>query len=250
MKVLIIEDDPDIRENIETLLVEEGYTVETASNGFSGVEKAKEFLPDIIISDILMKGKSGYEVLEELLCDKETKTIPFIFLTAKVDPVDIRKGMELGADDYITKPFKNNELLKAIETRLLKSRIFREASNKNNGENNKKVFKLDEQIYFKNKEEIVFFKVSDINYIEAANQYSRVFLINKSSFLFRKALVTWEETLPSEYFMRIHKKNIIRIQNVTKIEKYFNNNYLVYLKNVEKPFEISKRKVSSLNIIY
>ncbi len=251
MKVLIIEDEADIRENIETLLIEEGYTVETASNGFLGVEKAIKFLPDIIICDILMKGKSGYEVLTDLLAEKVTRSIPFIFLTAKVELTDIRKGMQLGADDYLTKPFKNSELLKAIETRLFKSRIYKEPE-KIESTNKKKIKKLtlEDPVYLRLKEEVVFFKVSEINFIESANQYSRVHLNNTTSYVFHKALSKWEELLPAEFFLRIHKKTIIRIQNVKKIEKFYNNNYLIYLPNIEIPFEVSKRNVSKLNILY
>ncbi|HPN37438.1 MAG TPA: response regulator [Melioribacteraceae bacterium] len=249
MKVLVIEDDFDIRSNIETLLIEEGYIVETASNGFTGVEKAISFLPDIIICDIMMKGKTGYEVLDELLDNRLTKAIPFIFLTAKVDIADIRKGMDLGADDYLTKPFKNQDLLKTIEIRLNKRRIFRgeDITLIENKSANKKLT-MDESVYIRSKEEIVFFKVSDINYISAANQYTKVILDNYTEFVFHKPLRKWEETLPEEYFLRIHNKTIIKLENIRKIERHVGNSFLIYLKNVEIPFEASRRKISNLNL--
>lgn len=117
-KILIIEDNTDIRENIEEILELADYTVFTAENGKTGVRLAKEHLPDIIVCDIMMPELDGYGVLHILSRDEKTNSIPFIFLTAKVEKDDFRKGMNLGADDYITKPFSENDLLDAIESRL------------------------------------------------------------------------------------------------------------------------------------
>lgn len=122
-KVLIIEDNDDIRENVIEILEISGYTVVSASNGKAGVEQAVKHLPDIILCDIMMPEMDGYATLEHLNKNPETSAIPFIFLTAKADRLDLRKGMELGADDYLTKPFDDTELLNAIETRLKKKDI-------------------------------------------------------------------------------------------------------------------------------
>jgi CRP-like cAMP-binding protein len=119
-KILLIEDDLVMRENTEELLELAGFSVESSENGVLGVIKAKEFLPDIIISDIMMPELDGYGVLHMLSNDPLTNTIPFIFLSAKAEKSEVRKGMELGADDYLTKPFEESELLKAIEVRLKK----------------------------------------------------------------------------------------------------------------------------------
>ena len=119
-KVLVIEDNDDIRENIIEILELAGYTVYEANTGKPGVELARKHLPDIILCDIMMPGLDGYGVLYMLNKYPETGTIPFIFLTAKAEHVDLRKGMEMGADDYLTKPFDDMELLNAIESRLNK----------------------------------------------------------------------------------------------------------------------------------
>jgi len=119
-KVLIIEDNDDIRENIVEILELAGYSVHAAANGKKGVELAMQELPDIILCDIMMPELDGYGVLYMLNKKPETAAIPFIFLTAKAERVDLRKGMEMGADDYLTKPFDDMELLNAIETRLKK----------------------------------------------------------------------------------------------------------------------------------
>jgi CRP-like cAMP-binding protein/ActR/RegA family two-component response regulator len=122
-KVLIIEDNNDIRENIIEILELAGYTVYSADNGKTGVDLAIKNIPDIILCDIMMPELDGYGVLYLLNKNPETSTIPFIFLTAKAERVDLRKGMEMGADDYLTKPFDDMELLNAIETRLKKKEI-------------------------------------------------------------------------------------------------------------------------------
>ncbi|MDP9080231.1 MAG: response regulator [Bacteroidota bacterium] len=122
-KVLIIEDNDDIRENIIEILELANYTVQGAKNGKEGVELATKIIPDIILCDIMMPELDGYGVLYLLNKNPETGTIPFIFLTAKAERVDLRKGMEMGADDYLTKPFDDMELLNAVESRLKKKEI-------------------------------------------------------------------------------------------------------------------------------
>jgi CRP-like cAMP-binding protein/AmiR/NasT family two-component response regulator len=119
-KILIIEDNDDIRENVIEILELAGYSVAAAGNGKAGVELAFKDVPDIILCDIMMPEMDGYGVLYLLSKRPETVAVPFIFLTAKAEHFDRRKGMELGADDYLTKPFDDMELLNAIESRLKK----------------------------------------------------------------------------------------------------------------------------------
>jgi CRP/FNR family transcriptional regulator, polysaccharide utilization system transcription regulator len=120
-KILIIEDDTTMRENTAEILELAHYEVSTAPNGKAGCSLAKEIHPDLIICDIMMPELDGYGVLHVLSNDPKTASIPFIFLSAKAEKSEIRKGMELGADDYLTKPFEDTELLRAIETRLKKA---------------------------------------------------------------------------------------------------------------------------------
>lgn len=122
-KILLIEDNPEVRENTSEILALANYQVVTAANGKLGVELALREKPDLIICDIMMPELDGYGVLHILGKKPETATIPFIFLTAKTENADLRKGMNLGADDYLTKPFDDTELLNAIETRLRKNAI-------------------------------------------------------------------------------------------------------------------------------
>ncbi|MGH2664683.1 response regulator [Flavobacterium sp.] len=126
IKVLIIEDNDDIRDNVKEILFLGGYEVFEANNGKTGAELAMKNMPDIILCDIMMGDLDGYGVLHLLNKHDQTKAIPFIFMTAKSERTDVRKGMELGADDYLTKPFDDTELLNAIETRLKKRQIHAE----------------------------------------------------------------------------------------------------------------------------
>jgi len=119
-KILLIEDNNDIRENTAEILELSNYTVFTADNGKTGIQTALEQVPDLIICDIMMPGLDGYGVLHAVQKNETLKNIPFIFLTAKSERSDLRKGMELGADDYITKPFDGTELLNAVDRRLKK----------------------------------------------------------------------------------------------------------------------------------
>jgi len=126
--ILLIEDNLDVRENTAEILELADYKVFTAENGKVGVELAKKHLPDLIICDIMMPELDGYGVIHVLSKHPETATIPFIFLTAKTEKSEIRKGMNLGADDYLTKPFDDLELLDAVEIRLRKSELIRKSS--------------------------------------------------------------------------------------------------------------------------
>jgi DNA-binding response OmpR family regulator/two-component sensor histidine kinase len=118
IRVLVIEDEQNIRENIQEMLEAKNYAVRVASNGKQGVLEAIDFRPHLIVCDVMMPKMDGYKVLEYVRKTAIVQNTPFIFLTAKVDKSDVRQGMDLGADDYLTKPFTYKELLKAIETRL------------------------------------------------------------------------------------------------------------------------------------
>src|SRR5919112_1241402 len=129
--ILIIEDNSDVRENTAEILEMANYRVLQAENGKIGVEVAQKMKPDLIICDIMMPVLDGYGVIHLLNKNADTASIPFIFLTAKSERMDFRKGMEMGADDYISKPFDDIELLKAVEGRLKKSELLKAEYSKN-----------------------------------------------------------------------------------------------------------------------
>jgi CRP-like cAMP-binding protein len=134
-KILVIEDNPEVRENIAEFLELANFEVVEAENGKIGVDRALADPPDLILCDIMMPELDGYGVIFLLSKHKETAAIPFIFLTAKAEKGDMRKGMNVGADDYITKPFDETELLQAIESRLKRSEVLRQDLSKSGFEN-------------------------------------------------------------------------------------------------------------------
>ncbi len=240
-KILIIEDEKKVRENIATLLTEECYTVISSKNGEEGIEAAIKEAPDLIICDIMMPGIDGYGVLENLSQNEFTQSIPFIFLTAKVERDDIRKGMLIGADDYLFKPFKGDDLLKSIDTRLKRIQTLKgdfvnpqQSASSASLTNDDKIF-----VNVNGKPHLV--KINEILFISAESQYTSLKLIDGKSFLVRKSINSWENLLPNKNFLRIHRSTIANLDFLIKMEKSCNSSFLIYLKHVAEPFVISKR---------
>ncbi len=235
-KILIIEDDILVRENLKQLLEEEGFETEVAENGEVGIKKAQMFNPDLIICDILMPVVDGYKVKEVLNNHDETFDIPFVFLTAKTRIEDLRKGMGLGADDYIFKPYNSLELLRIIEKKLNKQeRLIEKIRRKNNNS-----FQEEQTLFvgFHQKEKI---DIKSIDYIKAENQYTFIHLISGKYYYFRKSLSYWEKKLPETLFKRIHRSYIINVRTIEKIEKGKNGLLKVNIKNISKDFFVSRK---------
>ncbi|RZS99684.1 response regulator [Aquimarina brevivitae] len=179
--ILLIEDDTALRENTAELLELSEYEVITAPNGKLGIEQAKAHLPDVIVCDIMMPEIDGYGVLEALALDKKTSYIPFIFLSAKTEHKEIRKGMDMGADDYLTKPFDEEELISAIESRLAKSKLLKDvvqgASKSIQSEDEEHLRSLHElKIFFDDYGTITSYKKGEMVYKEGDHS-NNVFLI-------------------------------------------------------------------------
>lgn len=248
-KILAIEDDKNVRENIRSFLTEEGFEVKSAKNGLEGIETAINWIPDLIISDVIMPGKNGYQVLEELSKNKKTKLIPFIFLSAKVERKDMRLAMRLGADDYIFKPFGLNELSAAVNIRLQKSDMLKaaiaESSDPAVRKNNNK-YDQDDKILVKAANKMQFIKICEIKFIQSENPYCSLKLTNGKSYLLRGTITEWEIKLPEKVFIRIHRATIINSGLITKIEKRGVTTYQVRLEEEDGAFIISKRYAAKL----
>ena len=245
-KILVIEDERNIREIIQALLQQEGFTVFTAKNGNEGITTALKEIPNLIVCDIRMPGMDGYSVLKELSKCDATRFVPFIFLTAKVESNDLRHGMELGADDYIFKPFKTEELLNSIKSRLKKIETLKAKFSNAPTVLMKKKYSIDDRIFVQTSGNPHLIKINEILFISAERQYSSINLLARKSYLLRKPITKWEEQLPEKNFLRIHRSTIINLDYIVKIEKWDNSSYLVHLKNVSKPFEISKRYATKI----
>lgn len=141
-KILVIEDEQMIRSDIVQILEYEGFEVQEASNGLIGVQQARTFLPDVIVCDIMMPELDGYDVLQEVRRHPKTATMPFLFLTALNDRESRRQGMGLGADDFISKPFRSEELITAIRARLDRHNHLKAMTTHHMKQINEDVFKL------------------------------------------------------------------------------------------------------------
>ncbi|MGB5893427.1 MAG: response regulator [Ignavibacteriaceae bacterium] len=250
IKVLVIEDEEAVRKTISDLLEIKGYNVFSASGGKEGVKLAMELIPDLILCDIMMTDYDGYKVLKKLLAESKTALIPFIFITAKAEMSDLRLGMDLGADDYIVKPFKAKELYKAIETRLAKHKSILKQLNetKVSGKKSQNYSKLKKNgyVFVEIGKTPHFIKIGDIKCATVFGDYSNILMGNGDKIIVRKTLKSLEENLPDDIFVRIHHSTIINLNHVDRLVKMENQSYKVYLINIKEPFTISRRYASKL----
>jgi DNA-binding response OmpR family regulator len=243
-KVLIIEDDYSVMSGIVDLLEAKGYSAYTAPDGKEGLKLAKDILPDLIICDVMMPKLDGHQVLTELSGSNATSFIPFIFLTAKADMKDLREGMNLGADDYITKPYDAKVLLTSIEKRLEKSEEMKKyyshhPTNMSVAATREKLTDND-RLFLEHNANAGFVKIGDIVFITAETVYSNIFTVQKTKILIRRTLKKWDEMLPDN-FLRIHRSTIINLNHILNIEKWFKHSYRVQMMHTTETFVISQR---------
>lgn len=237
-KILIIEDDKNLLLNIKELLEEEGYLVQTTTDGKTGLELIFNWKPELILCDITIPILNGYEILNEVLKNSSAKGIPFIFLTAKTDKDDRNYALKMGAADYISKPFQLEDLIDTVNIYL----------ERNNGWKHEPDFDMyryklkpeDEfPMLIADKKRMV--KVSDLKYVKIENPYIMIKASDERSYSVEGSINEWEEILPENIFIRIHRGVIINSAFISKIEKINFNSYLVYLKGETEPFLITKR---------
>jgi len=256
-KILYIEDDITLRENVAEILAEEGYEVETAPNGMDAFKKIVKTDFDLVLCDIMMPDINGFKVLEEYGNFSGNVPPPFIFISALDDLKNIRKGMELGADDYLPKPFTREELIKAISVRLkvrndliqsvppFGSRKYADADLKYYVSDEKafsgKPFDYEDSFFVStaNKSEFIF--VKDIICVSSNKDYTALNLKNIHTLVVKKSLKAWLGILPEAHFAQIHRSVIININYVVEVKKWFSYTHKVYLKSIEEPFIISQR---------
>lgn len=199
--ILIIEDNRDVRENTAEILELANYKILQAENGKIGVELAQQKKPDLIICDIMMPVLDGYGVIHLLNKSPVTAGIPFIFLTAKSERTDLRKGMEMGADDYITKPFSDIELLNAVESRLKKNEMLRAEFSKSVEGLNKffdDVKKLEELKNLSSQRRVKHFKKKELVFSEG-NQPNYLYFLSKGKIKTFKAHEYGKEFITTLY---------------------------------------------------
>lgn len=201
--VLIIEDNAEVRENMTEILTLSNYTVHCAANGKEGLEMIRQNLPDIILCDVMMPELDGYGVLRGLSNNPGVRHIPFIFVTSKSEKGDFRVGMDLGADDYLIKPFSGNELLSMVGMRLKKSEELREIWKMKPNEDYQSNIQLSVENICKMTDKLVFKKLrkKDMLFSEGDTAKNLYFVVSGKIKLFKT------NNLGKEYITRVLKAN-------------------------------------------
>jgi len=250
--ILIIEDNKDLVENISFLLKENGFDVFAAFNGKDGLKLFSLHNPSIILCDIMLPDINGYKILTELKKVKKTDFPIFIFLTAKAQRMDQRKGMELGADDFITKPFTFDELTRCINTQIKKRNILSAAHHSTiptiNKMNNSSL-SYNDFIFVDDKLNQGLYPLKEIAYIKSMKDYTNIFLQDNKRFLLRKSMFYWEKKLPKEKFLRIHRQTIVNLDFIGIVSKISSNRYCVSIKGMDIKLNVSQRFVKRLKEI-
>lgn len=242
-KLILIEDDPFLLDNIEFILEAEQFKVFSADCGRKGIKLIEEIIPDLIISDISLPDMEGYDILKQIRRNEELFNIPFIFLSARAEHKDVRLGMNLGADDYLTKPFIAKDLVEAIKTRLYLHNKRKEVVPPPPAS-----LSLDDSLFIKTTKGIQSLKLQDTICIKALDEYTEVITCNKK-FIAKKSLKEWEATLPGSY-IRIHRSCIINSKYIRKIEPWSNYSLKIELDQYPESLISSRRYTSKLKETY
>ncbi|MEG8946671.1 LytR/AlgR family response regulator transcription factor [Rosettibacter firmus] len=252
-KVLIIEDNHDLADNIYWLLKERGFKPIVAYNGTSALNLFQQETPDIVLCDIMLSDLSGYKIISEIKKIENSKFPVFIFITAKSQRDEIRKGMELGADDYITKPFTYEELIKSINTQIKKRERLELPHSKKTfqkeSDDDIKKLKYNDYFFINDKKNPGFYSVSNIIFIKSIKDYTQLMLVGNKKFLLRKSMLYWENKLPTNKFVRVHRQTIVNLDFIERIEKASSNRLIIKLKNTTDILHVSQRYKKKLNSI-
>ncbi len=227
LKALIVDDERLARKELASMLstYKAIRIVGEAQDVNSAREAIETLRPDIIFLDIQMPGESGFSLLKHI-----APSIKVIFVTA-FDRYAIR-AFEVNAMDYLLKP---------VTTRRLDQAMDKLSSLGDTKPSSLKPFNYDDRLLISGNASIAFLKINEIKYIQAAGCYSEVCTREMLKWLSNKTMKEWEERLPGNYFIRIHRSTIVNMDYIVKTEQWFGGSYRVYLKNIEEPFLLSRR---------
>lgn len=231
-KALLVDDERLARKELRSLLAAhpEIEVMGEAESVNKAAQLIRSLKPDVVFLDIQMPGESGFDLL-----DRVEAKFKVIFVTA-FDAYAIR-AFEVNALDYLLKPINPDRLACAIE---------RLATGESANEEQIKKLEYDDRLFLALDERSRFLKISAIECINAAGDYSEVFTSDGQKSMVLKPLKEWEERLPEKYFSRIHRSTIVNLEYVERMEKWFNQSYRIYLRNIEKPFTMSRRYAAKL----
>lgn len=237
--ILIVEDEPNLRDSIADQLNYLGYKTTLANDGIQGFSLAKKCKPDLIISDIVMPNINGFNLLSLVRDDREIQHTPFIFLSAKVERDDRREGMGLGADDFLTKPFSHNDLATAIESRFKRFQVLQTAFTPDKAPEVVEEQKTD-KLAIPTLDGIDFINFDDIVYGEAKRSYACFHLMSGKKVLVSKALKEFEAPLVASFFCRVHRSYIV---NMKYVKKYVRGKggYLILTNELNVPVSAGRK---------
>ncbi len=262
-KILLIDDEEAFREVTGQLLLKHGFEFLAASDGREGLRRAGESLPDLILCDLLMPEMNGYAVLAALRDDERLAETPVIFLTAESEPAEVRRGMNLGAEDYLIKPASILDLVGAIKARLDR----RQSERCRRAKQVKRARRLARRrlarqdaaalladspltgsFLIKTLKEKQLVKNDEIKSIIAFGEYSRVYWDKSAQgVLLRKSLKRWQSELPSEQFIRVHRRAIVNLAFLDRVERLPAGRLQVHLRDMPEPILVSLSQTPILN---
>ena len=255
-QILVIDDEADFRQVIVQFLSKQGFEVVAAAEGKAGVGLAAERLPDLIVCDLNMPGMDGYEVLATLRTDERLADIPIIFLTGQSEPHEVRRGMNLGADDYLTKPVDLADLLSAIRVRLSRHQAQQQRQKRQIERAMELLGKVSPDprdpllgsFLVKTLTEKRLVKVGEIQRMIAYGEYSWVYWHkHPKGALLRKSLKQWLAELPGESFIRVHRRAIVNLAWMERLEKLADGRMQIHLRDTPEPILVSLRLAPVLN---
>ncbi len=238
-KLLIIEDEKDIRDALQDILELAGYSVIVAKNGREGYDIIIDKRPDLVLCDINMPGLSGFELLETINGRLKDEIIPpFLFLTARAEKQDIRQGMSLGADDYILKPFDHTDVLQVIRLRLgLRKKLL---TAREESDSQTPATAIFEKIALPCEDGLELVSFENIIKCQADRAYCTFHLTQNRKILVSKPMKEFEEILIKKNFLKVHKSTIININFAKKFVRG-KNGYLIMSDDSTVPVSVRKR---------
>jgi DNA-binding LytR/AlgR family response regulator len=243
-RILVIDDDEDFRSFVMRFLAKNGFEPLGAVDGQQGLSLAAQAAPDLVLCDLEMPEMDGYQFLAALQRDPTLTSIPVIFLTGRSEPAQVRLGMNLGADDYLTKPVNTEDLCNAIKARLARVRRRQSAAALRAPLSRAK---FEDTFLVKTHADKRLVKIREIIRILAYGEYSWVYWEGAQGAMLRKSLKQWLADLPEEQFIRVHRGAIVNLAYLERIENLPGGRMQVRLRDTAEPILVSLRLAPALN---
>lgn len=248
-RILLIYNSGDNIQDLNILLTNSGFNTYLADDVYNGIEIARIYIPDLILCDVISNGVTGEEVVRELSENERTRVIPLVFLSSEPDLQTMRKIMNAGADDFISYPFDNDDLIHSIKTRLKKYNAIREKYYQLNNETieaNGDHPVSEDHVLVKIGTNLRIIKFTEIVCVSAAKEYTNIITKDNRKLIIRKSLKRWLSILPEHTFVQIHRSTVINLDYVQGMKKLSDQSYEVKMKHHDTPFQVSVRNAKKI----